>query len=146
MIFPFYAVYVLKDIENDSGYLEFELNQKDSYGNGRTQIEKQLIERNGGSTKLSAGRPKMFYTEFSNNLVPRISLTCFLGTVEMYTQGIVNVCDVDIVMEIQIDSMFEERVVAFVDYLSRILNLTNDEMHLFRQEMLAKANETSSND
>ena len=145
MIFPFYAIYVLKDIEYDGGYIEFELNQKDSYGNGRTQIEKQLIERNSGSTRLTAGRPKMFYTEFSNDLVPRISLTCPLGTVEMYTQGIVNVCDVDIVMEIQIDSMFEERVVAFVDYLSRILNLTNDEMDLFRKEMLSKSKETSQN-
>ena len=144
MIFPFYATYVLKNIEYDGGYEEYELDQPHSYGNGRSRIEQELVERNGGSTHLLCGRPRMYYTEYNdtktkNEMLPKISMTCGLGTVSMHESGYTYICDVDIVMEIQIDSMFNERTVAFVDYLSRILNLTTEEMDLFRKEILSKA-------
>ena len=52
MIFPFAATYVLKDLEYDGGFIEYELTKGGSYGNGRRQIQNSLIIHNDGSTVL----------------------------------------------------------------------------------------------
>lgn len=142
MIFPFRAQYIMKNMEYDGGYEEWNLDEESSYGNGRKRIQEELIEHyNGGSTVLPCGRPELYYTEWNSaktkqGLKRKISLICGIGTVELHESGFCLICDVDFLMEIQIDSMFKERVVAFVDYMSRLLNLSNEECEIIRQEML----------
>ena len=143
MIFPFQATYVLKDLEYDGGYEEYELSQQSSYGNGRKQIQNQLIEHNNNSTLLSIRYPELYYTEWNTaktkqGLKVKVSFMCDLGTVEMFESGCSRICDVAFLMEIQADSMFQERLVVFLDYLSRILNLDNEELDIIRKEIISK--------
>ena len=86
----------------------------------------------------------MYFTEYNDaktrgSKVPKFSLKCGLGTVVLYSQGITRVCDVDILMEIQMDSKFNDRVEEFVKYLSQILTLNKQEADLFRKEIISTA-------
>lgn len=85
----------------------------------------------------------MYYTEWNDaktrqGMLPKVSFTCGIGTVEMYESGCTRVYDVDLLMEIQIDSMFRERAGVFVDYLGRILDLSNEESEILLKEILVK--------
>lgn len=144
MIYPFAATYILKDIEYDAGYEEYYLNHSGSYDNVRGFIEQQLISNNGNSTQFSKWKPRMYFTKYNDaktrtGKVPKFSLRCGLGTVALYSQDIPRVCDVDILMEIQMDSKFNDRVEEFVKYLSQILTLNEQEADLFRKEILLTA-------
>ena len=144
MIYPFAATYILKDIEYDAGYEEYYLDRSGSYDNVRGFIEQQLIENNGNSTQFAKWKPRMYFTEYNDaktrgGKVPKFSLKCGLGTVALYSQGITRVCDVDILMEIQMDSKFNDRVEEFVKYLSQILTFNKQEADLFRKEILSTA-------
>lgn len=144
MIYPFAATYILKDIEYGGSCEEYCLDHTSSFNNVRGFIEQQLIENNGNSTQFAKWKPRMYFTEYNDakirgGKVPKFSLRCGLGTVVLYSQGITRVCDVDILMEIQMDSKFNDRVEEFVKYLGQILTLNEQETDLFRKEILSTA-------